>query len=75
MRKAAGYTQAELAAEVGISRHNITYYETKTQHPLSSILPELALALGVSIDERIPLDMHWIPERESEGQKAGCIAG
>ena len=51
MRKAAGYTQAELAAEVGISRRNIAYYETQTQHPPSSILPELARALGVSIDE------------------------
>jgi transcriptional regulator with XRE-family HTH domain len=51
MRKAAGYTQAELAAEVGISRRNIAYYETQTQHPPSSILPELARALGVTIDE------------------------
>jgi len=51
MRKAAGYTQAELAAEVGISRRNIAYYETQTQHPPSSILPELARALGVAIDE------------------------
>jgi len=51
MRKAAGYTQAELAAEVGISRRNIAYYETQTQHPPSSILPELARALSVTIDE------------------------
>jgi transcriptional regulator with XRE-family HTH domain len=51
MRKAAGYTQAELAAEVGISRRNLAYYETQTQHPPSSILPELAKALNVTIDE------------------------
>lgn len=51
MRKAAGYTQAELAAEVGISRRNLAYYETQTQHPPSSILPELARALNVTIDE------------------------
>jgi transcriptional regulator with XRE-family HTH domain len=51
MRKAEGYTQAELAAEVGISRRNLAYYETQTQHPPSSILPELARALNVTIDE------------------------
>ncbi len=51
MRKGAGYTQAELAAEVGISRRNLAYYETQTQHPPSSILPELARALNVTIDE------------------------
>ncbi|MHB8784091.1 MAG: helix-turn-helix domain-containing protein [Desulfobacteria bacterium] len=32
MRKAAGYTQAELAAEVGISRRNLAYYETQKSY-------------------------------------------
>lgn len=40
---------AELAAEVGISRRNLAYYET--QHPPSSILPELAKVLNVTINE------------------------
>ncbi|GAB4366008.1 MAG: hypothetical protein Kow00128_09010 [Deltaproteobacteria bacterium] len=51
MRKAAGYTQVELAAEIGVSQRNIAYYEGQTEHPPGSLLPKLAQALGVTIDE------------------------
>lgn len=51
MRKAAGYTQVELAAEIGVSQRNIAYYEGQTEHPPGSLLPTLAQALGVTIDE------------------------
>lgn len=50
-RKAAGYTQQELANEVGVSRRMIAYYEGETQHPPTAILPKLALALGITTDE------------------------
>ena len=49
-RKAAGYTQQELANEVGVSRRMIAYYEGETQHPPTTILPKLALALNVTTD-------------------------
>jgi transcriptional regulator with XRE-family HTH domain len=51
LRKAAGFTQQELAQELGVSRRMIAYYEGETQHPPTTILPRLAQALGVSADE------------------------
>lgn len=50
-RKAAGFTQEELSNEIGVSRRMIAYYEGETQHPPTTILPRLAQALGVSVDE------------------------
>lgn len=50
-RKAAGFTQEELSGELGVSRRMIAYYERETRHPPTTILPRLALALGVSVDE------------------------
>ena len=49
-RKAAGYTQQELAHEIGASRRVIAYYEGETQHPPTTILPKLALTLNVTTD-------------------------
>ncbi len=51
LRKAAGYTQQELAQELGVSRRMIAYYEGETEHPPAALLPGLAAALGVSTDE------------------------
>ena len=51
LRKAAGFTQQELAQEIGVSRRMIAYYEGETQHPPTTILPRMAQALGVSVDE------------------------
>ncbi len=51
LRKAAGYTQQELANEIGVTRRTITYYEGETTNPPSAILPDLAKSLGITIDE------------------------
>ncbi len=51
LRKAAGFTQAELAAEHGLTQRNIAYYEGETQHPPGSLLVPMAKALGVTTDE------------------------
>ena len=50
LRRTAGYTQAELAEEIGISQRMVAYYEKQTEHPPSSLLPEIARALRVSTD-------------------------
>jgi transcriptional regulator with XRE-family HTH domain len=50
LRKAAGFTQVELAAELGISQRMVAYYESPTATPPANLLPQLAAALGVSID-------------------------
>jgi transcriptional regulator with XRE-family HTH domain len=51
LRKSAGFTQAELAAEVGVSRRMITYYESQGAHPPTHLLTEIARALRLSTDE------------------------
>jgi transcriptional regulator with XRE-family HTH domain len=50
LRKAAGYTQVELAAEVGITQRMVAYYEVPNAQPPAHLLPQLAQALGVSVD-------------------------
>jgi transcriptional regulator with XRE-family HTH domain len=51
LRKAAGFTQEQLAAELGISRRRIAYYEAESDHPPASLLRELARVLNTTIDE------------------------
>jgi transcriptional regulator with XRE-family HTH domain len=51
LRKAAGYTQVELAEELGISRRIIAYYEAEADYPPSHLLPEIAKALKITTDE------------------------
>lgn len=61
LRKAAGFTQAELAAELGISQRMVAYYEHPEATPPAHLLPAIAKALGVSIDDlygRTPAKRH-----------------
>ena len=51
LRKAAGFTQVELAAELGVSQRMVAYYESPAATPPAHLLPQIATALGVSIDE------------------------
>ena len=51
LRKAAGFTQAELAAELGISQRMVAYYEHPEAMPPAHLLPAIAQALGVSLDD------------------------
>lgn len=50
LRKAAGYTQQQLADEIGATRRMIAYYESESQHPPANMLVDLARALNVSAD-------------------------
>lgn len=56
LRKAAGYTQQQLATEIGVSRRMIAYYETEAGHPPASFLIELARALNLSTDTLLGLN-------------------
>ena len=38
LRKAAGFTQQELADEIGASRRMIAYYEAESDHPPANLL-------------------------------------
>ena len=51
LRKAAGFTQVELAAELGISQRMMAYYENPSATPPANLLPNIATALGLSIDD------------------------
>lgn len=51
LRKEAGYTQQELADEVGVSRRVIGYYESESQHPPANLLVDLVNTLNISADE------------------------
>lgn len=56
LREAAGYTQQELADEVGVSRRMIAYYEGQSTHPPTTLLPAIATALGVTTDQLLGVD-------------------
>ena len=51
LRKTAGYSLRELAAEVGVSHRMLVYYEKHAEHPPAHLLPQLAMALGISTDQ------------------------
>lgn len=50
LRKAAGFTQVEFAAEVGITQRMVAYYEAPNAQPPAHLLPQMAQTLGVSVD-------------------------
>lgn len=51
LRKAAGLSQADLADLTGLSSKTIAYWETSATPPRSDVLPQLAKALGVSVED------------------------
>jgi transcriptional regulator with XRE-family HTH domain len=50
LRKAAGYTQVEFAAELAITQRMVAYYEAPDAHPPAHLLPQMAQALGIGVD-------------------------
>jgi transcriptional regulator with XRE-family HTH domain len=51
LRKARGLTQTQLGEKIGISFRMVAYYEGQTNYLPTHILPQLARALGVSVEE------------------------
>jgi transcriptional regulator with XRE-family HTH domain len=51
LRKAANYTQVELAQALRTTQRMIAYYESRAEKAPAAFLPQLAEALGVSADE------------------------
>jgi transcriptional regulator with XRE-family HTH domain len=49
LRRAAGYTQAELAKAIGEPQSNVSGWEFSDKPPRSDVLQPLAEALGVSV--------------------------
>jgi transcriptional regulator with XRE-family HTH domain len=55
LRKAAGYTQRELAAASGVSRRMIVYYENQERQRLADVMVKLAPPLATTADEMVGL--------------------
>lgn len=51
LRKAAELTQTQLASKLGVSQRVITYYENESNYPPGHLLPKIAGAFGVSLEE------------------------
>ena len=51
MRKAAGLTQAELAAALGVSQTVVSDWESSKKYPSADKLPLIAKTLNCTIDE------------------------
>ncbi len=51
LRKAKGLTQTELAEKLGTTQYVITNYERGANNPTAAKIPEIAKALGVTLEE------------------------
>jgi transcriptional regulator with XRE-family HTH domain len=51
LRKAAGLSQTELAEAIDVSQQTIAYWETSPVPPRSDVLPKMAKALGVRVED------------------------
>jgi len=56
LRQAAGYSQRDLATEIGISQRMVVYYEKQCERIPIHLLPLLAKALGVTADQLLGLE-------------------
>jgi transcriptional regulator with XRE-family HTH domain len=52
-RKAKGLTQEQLAKLLGVTQGAVAQWENGLTHPAFNMLPRLAAALGVTVDELI----------------------
>lgn len=50
LREAAGLTQQQLAAKLGVPQSNIAFWERSDKPPRGEVLPKLAHTLSVSVD-------------------------
>lgn len=67
LRREAGYSQRELAAEIGISPRMMAYYEAQTERPPAHLLSDIADALAVTVDQllgRKPVTRRKAPKNE-----------
>lgn len=51
LRKNAGLSQTELAKAIGVSQQTVAYWETSAVPPRSDVLPKMAKALSVRVDD------------------------
>jgi transcriptional regulator with XRE-family HTH domain len=64
MRKAAGLTQIELAKFLDVPQANIAFWEWSDKPPRSDLLPKMAKALGVRVEDLVSAAGHAITKRK-----------
>src|SRR5262249_31826884 len=57
LRKAAGLTQVELANVLGVPQSNIAFWEQSEKPPRSDVLPAMAQAFGVRLEELLKVEV------------------
>jgi len=50
-RKAAGFSQVQLSGMIGIPQRTLSFYETGAENLPSGLVPVLAQALGVNVED------------------------
>ena len=63
LRAAAGLTQAELASAIGETQQNVAYWEQSEYPPRADVLPKLAKALGVRVEDVLDTETTSPPRR------------
>ena len=66
LRNERGYSQRDLARETGISHRMIAYYEKQAQYPPTHVLPILAKALGVSLDQLFGMEKKFLLQEQTD---------
>ena len=51
LRKQKGFSQAQLAKKLGVTREMVNYYERRAKNPTGDFVHKVATVLGVSTDE------------------------
>ena len=76
LRKDAGLSQYELADYVGVPQANIAFWERSEKPPRSEVLPKMAEALGVSVEDLLIVGDEKPLKRKaakSNGRPAGKV--
>ncbi len=75
LRKDAGLSQYELASYVGVPQANIAFWERSEKPPRSDVLPKMAQALGVTLEDLIVGDEKPLKKKaaKSNGRPAGKV--
>ena len=68
LRHAAGLTQQQLAAAVGVKQSNIAFWERAAKPPRGEVLPALAEALGVTVGELLSINPETARQRGPGGR-------
>jgi transcriptional regulator with XRE-family HTH domain len=68
LRQQAGLSQAQLAEVVGIPQRTISFYETEAGDLPSTLIPALADALGVSLEELLGVNRAGARKRGPKSQ-------